>query len=257
MVVAFLIGRKGSKGFPFKNLQLVLGKPLAYYPMKAVKDCPEIDKVYLSTDDERLMKLAAENGIEIIKRPPELCTDEALGEHVYVHAYKTVKERTEDIGLRTEGKGQKTEKKEKEIELIVLLMCNAPTITPQTISEGIRILREHPEYDSAVTVSKYNMWSPLRARKIGDDGLLHPFVPFETFGDPKTLNCDRDSQGDVWFADMGASIVRPHCLENLENGLLPQKWMGQKIYPLKQWGGLDVDYEWQIPQVEYWLKIHG
>ena len=101
------------------------------------------------------------------------------------------------------------------------------------------------------------MWSPLRARKIGPDGLLHPFIPFEVFGDPKTLNCDRDSQGDCWFADMGVSIVRPHCLEDLEQGLLPQKWMGQKIYPLKQCGGLDVDYKWQIRQVESWLKGHG
>jgi hypothetical protein len=56
---------------------------------------------------------------------------------------------------------------------------------------------------------------------------------------------------------MGLSVVRPECLENLDDGLLPQKWMGQKIYPLKQWGGLDVDFEWQLPQVEYWLKKHG
>lgn len=254
MIVAILMGRKGSKGFPGKNLYLVLGKPLAYYPMKAAKGCPEIDKIYLSTNDKQLMELADENGVEIINRPPELCTDESLGEHVYVHAYKTVKERTEDRGLRTEWKRQN---KKVDIEFVVLLMCNAPTITSKTISEGIKVLREHPEYDSAVTVSKYNMWSPLRARKIGEGGLLHPFVPFETFGNPKTLNCDRDSQGDVWFADMGVSIVRPHCLESLENGILPQKWMGQKIYPLKQWGGLDVDYEWQIPQVEYWLRKHG
>ena len=238
MIIAILMGRKESKGFPGKNLYRVLGRPLAYFPMKAAKDCPEINKMYLSTDDERLMKLAEENGIEIIQRPPELCTDEALGEHVYVHAYKMAK---------NENKGH-------EIELVVLLMCNAPTITSKTISAGIKILRDNPEYDSAVTVSKYNMWSPLRARKIGEDGLLRPFVPFEVFGDLKTLNCDRDSQGDVWFADMGVSIVLPKCLENLESGLLPQKWMGQKIYPLKQWGGCDVDFEWQIPTVEYWLK---
>jgi hypothetical protein len=130
-------------------------------------------------------------------------------------------------------------------------------VTSDLIDEGIRVLRESPEIDSAVSASAYNMWSPLRARKIGEDGLLHPFVPFETFGDPKTLNCDRDSQGDAWFADMGLSVVRPECLESLDDGLLPQKWMGQKIYPLKQWGGLDVDFEWQLPQVEYWLRKHG
>ena len=84
-----------------------------------------------------------------------------------------------------------------------------------------------------------------------------PFVPFETFGDPATLNCDRDSQGDVWFADMGVSVVWPHCLERLEEGLLPQKWMGRRIAPIESWGGCDVDYEWQIPLVERWLLEHG
>ena len=60
------------------------------------------------------------------------------------------------------------------------------------------------------------------------DGTLKPFVKFEYFGNPKTLNCDRDSQGNVYFADMSLSIVRPKCLENLKDGLLPQKWMGKK-----------------------------
>jgi len=238
MIVALSMGRKGSKGFPDKNLYRVLGKPLAYYPMKAAKNCLEVDRVYLSTDDEALVRLANQNGVEVIHRPPELCTDEALGEHVYIHAYNFVKRAHKNI----------------QIELIVLLMCNAATITPEMISEGIKVLRENPDYDSAVTVSRYNMWSPLRARKIDSDGLLKPFVPFETFGDAKTLNCDRDSQGDVWFADMGVSIVRGRCLENIDDGLLPQKWMGKKIYPLKQWGGCDVDFEWQIPMVEYWVR---
>lgn len=241
MIAAVLIGRKGSKGFPGKNLYNILGKPLAFYPMKAALDCADVDKTYISTDDEALMKLARDNGVEIIKRPPELCTDAALGEHVYVHAYKTICEL--NCG--------------KIPEQLILLMCNAPSITADIIAKGIAVLKQNPEYDSAVTVSRYNMWSPLRARRVGSDGLLHPFVPPEAIGDTSMLNCDRDSQGDVWFADMGVSIIRPRCLENIENGLLPQKWMGRKIYPLKQWGGLDVDYEWQIPQVEYWLKRHS
>ncbi len=241
MIVSAIMGRKGSKGFPGKNLYKVMGHPLAYYPIKAAKECPAIDKVYMSTDDEKLMKLASANGAEIIKRPPELCTGGALGEDVFAHAYKVIKEA---------NKGAK-------IEMVVLLMCNAPTVTSAVISEGIKVLKENPDYDSAVTVSRYNMWSPLRARKINKNGLLDPFVPFEAFGDPKNLNCDRDSQGDVWFADMGASIIRPTCLEHMDKGLLPQKWMGRKIYPLKQTAGLDVDYEWQIPLVEYWLENKG
>lgn len=238
MVIAILIGRKGSKGFPGKNLYKVFGKPFSYYPMKAAKDCPEIDRIYISTDDEGLMRLARKNGIEIIRRPARLCTDRALAEDVFIHAYDTARRRN-----RTSA-----------IELVVLLMCNAATITSKAISNGIKVLRRNPRYDSAVTVSLYNMWSPLRARRIGADGLLHPFVPFESFGDPEKMSCDRDSQGDVWFADMGTSIIRPRCLKNIHAGLLPQKWMGRKIYPLKQFGGLDIDYEWQVSQVEHWIK---
>ena len=136
-------------------------------------------------------------------------------------------------------------------------MANAPTITAKLIDKCIYILKKNRNYDSAVTTSIYNMWSPLRARKIDKHHLLKPFVPFETFGNPKTLNCDRDSQGDVYYADMSVSIVRPHCLENLNNGLLPQKWMGKKIASIHSSGGCDIDYEWQIPMAEFWLKKQG
>jgi len=239
MIAALLIGREGSTGFPGKNTYPVLGRPLMEYPLLAAKNAKSVDKVYVSTDSQKIKEIGLEYDAEIIDRPPELCTSEALGEDAYVHGYKIIRDSIYE-----------------DVELMVLLHCNAATILPETIDEGIKVLRENPKFDSVVTVSKYNMWSPIRARKIGDDGLLHPFVPFEVFGDPKTLNCDRDSQGDVLFADMSVSIVRPHCLENIEDGLLPQKWMGQHIYPLEQWGGCDVDYEWQIPQVEYWLKVH-
>jgi hypothetical protein len=182
-------------------------------------------------------------GAELIERPASLATKEALGEHVFVHGYQEIARR-----LSLEG---------DNLELIVLLFANAATVTGDLIDQGIEALRVDPHLDSAVTVSAYNMWSPLRARRIGDDGCLHPFVPFETFGDPRTLNCDRDSQGNVYFADMGLSVVRPRCLDHLEGGLLPQKWMGQRIHPIPSWGGCDIDFEWQVPMVEFWLRRHG
>ena len=243
MICALMLGREGSSGFPGKNVLPLLGRPLVAYPLLAAREAKGVDRVYLSTDSPRLKAIATDYGARIIDRPAHLATSQALGEDAYVHGYEVIRDE-----VRREG---------GEVELMVLLMANAATITAKTLEEGIDVLREHPEYDSAVTVSRYNMWSPLRARKIGADGLLHPFVPFETFGDPATLNCDRDSQGDVWFADMGTSIVRPRCLEHLHDGLLPQKWMGQKIYPLQQWGGFDVDYEWQVPMLEFWLRAHG
>lgn len=243
MICGLLIGREGSRGFPGKNLHPVLGQPLMLYPLLAAEQAQGVDRVYLSTDSARMKDLASAHGARTLDRPPELTTDRALGEEVFEQGYRAIV--------------RELKEERQTLEFLVLLFCNCPTVTSALIEEGIAVLRKNPEIDSAVSVSVYNMWSPLRARKLGDDGLLHPFVPFETFGNPATLNCDRDSQGDVYFADQGVSIVRPRCLERLKQGLLPQKWMGRKIHPLKQWGGLDVDYEWQIPQVEFWLKSHG
>jgi hypothetical protein len=49
---------------------------------------------------------------------------------------------------------------------------------------------------------------------------------------------------------MRLSVVRPHCLQHPEDGVLPQPWMGRRIHPIKQRGGVDVDHEWQIPLVD-------
>ena len=244
MICALMIGRSGSSGFPGKNTISVLGRPLCSYPLIAAKNSKYINKIYVSTDCPKIMKISHSYDAERIERPKDLSSNEALGEDVFQHGYYEIKKRLSN--------------KNKKIELIVLLFANAATITSNLIDLGIEKLKSNEKFDSAITTSIYNMWSPLRARKLNPkDGTLQPFVPFSTFGDPKTLNCDRDSQGDVYFADMSVSIVRPRCLEKLKEGLLPQKWMGQNIVPIPSWGGCDVDYEWQIPLVEYWLKKNG
>lgn len=243
MICALMLGRDGSRGFPGKNTTPVLGRPLMAYPLLAAKASKHVERAYVSTDSPGIKKVALEYGARVIDRPAELCTPQALGEDAFAHGFRLIQDE-----VRKEG---------QELELLVLLFCNAATVSAELIDEGVKALRERPEADSAVSVSRYNMWSPLRARKENKDGFLDPFVPFETFGDPKTLNCDRDSQGDVWYADMGLSIVRPRCFDAMRDGLLPQRWMGRNIHPLKQWGGCDVDYEWQMPGVEYWLLKHG
>lgn len=243
MICALLLGREGSSGFPKKNVYSVLGRPLVAYPLRAARGAHSVDRVYVSTDSPALKAIGVQHGASIIDRPGHLATKAALGEDAFVHGFHVIEDE-----LASEG---------HSIELMVLLFANAATVTPEIIDEGVRALRDCADYDSAVTVSCYNMWSPLRARRISEEGLLEPLVPFGTFGDPRTLNCDRDSQGDVWFADMGVSVVRPRCLSQIDDGLLPQRWMGRRIYPLRQWGGLDVDYEWQIPLVEYWLRAQG
>lgn len=243
MIVAICIGRKGSKGLPGKNTTEILGRPLCAYPFMATVHSDSVDRLYVSTDDPEIAAIAGKYGATIIERPPELAADAALGEDAYRHAADVIRKE-----LKARG---------EKLELLVLLMCNAPMITAATIDEGVRVLKENPSLDSAVTVSEYNMFSPARARTEDTEGLLKPFIPFEAHFNRDKITCDRNCQGSVWFADMGVSIIRPECLESISTNLPPQRWMGRRIYPLKQWGGLDMDYEYQLPQTEFWLKAMG
>ena len=237
--ISICIGRKGSKGLPGKNTMYVRGKPLAFYPMHAAYKSKYVKHQFLSTDDKLIEEIGSQLEHNLVERPKNLCDSKALGEDVFKYTYeKIIYERNEL----------------KEMP-VVLLFCNAATISSELIDSAIELLLEENETDSVVTVSKFNMWSPLRARKMDNENkYLKPFVPFEVFGDPSTLNCDRDSQGDVLFANMSLSVVKPKCLIEMSKGMLPQKWMGTKIKPLYQEFGCDIDYLWQVPMVENWIK---
>jgi hypothetical protein len=240
MIAALLIGREGSVGFPGKNVAPLMGRPLMVYPLLAALNSKYVDEIFVSTDSKKVKEIAVKYGATIIDRPDYLCTKEALGEDVFVHGYKHIRDVLK-----------------KDIEIILLLHCNGICLLPSQIDHAIEVLRKNPEYDSAATVAEFNMYSPVRARSICDDGLLHPFIPFDSYPKCMKINCDRDAQGSVYFADVCLSVVRPRCLDNIEKGVLPQRWMGQNIYPIIQSGSFDIDFEWQMPLLEHWLASNG
>ena len=172
MIAAILFGRKGSVGFPGKNLYPVLNRPLCVYPLLAAVNSKKIDKIFVSTDDDEIMKIGEEYGAERIERPAYLANATVLVDEVFAHAHSEVKKRYDNV------------------EMIVILVCNAPNILSSVIDQGIEKLYSNPSLDSAVGVSDYTTWTPMRARSEDSDGLLKPFIPFEAFGDPKNINCD-------------------------------------------------------------------
>lgn len=238
-IVCVLTARKDSKGFPGKNLLKIEGKRLFEWVILEASGSSLINGFYVNTDSQEIMDWATENNWNLIPRPAPLATDSALSESVFIQSLDWLEE---NCGL--------------DVDLMVLLMANSPTFTSKEIDDAIRILIENPEYDSAITVSKYNMWSPIRARKINSSGLLDPFVPLDRIGELDAFNSGRDSQGDVLFADMGFSVIRSRNLRDIESGQLPQRWMGKKIYPIVHEGGLDLDYPYQVGQLEWWIKNH-
>ena len=51
--IAIILARSGSKRIKDKNIKLVAGQPLLFYPIDCAKQVPLIDKIVLSTDSEK------------------------------------------------------------------------------------------------------------------------------------------------------------------------------------------------------------
>ena len=127
MICALLLGREGSIGFPGKNLYPVLGRPMMVYPLLAALASKYIDRTYVSTDSTQIKQIGRKHQARIIDRPPELCTAKALGEDAYGHGYRVIQ--------------KQAMAEDRTIKLMVLLFCNAPTITGALIDQGIEALQ--------------------------------------------------------------------------------------------------------------------
>ena len=103
------------------------------YPLLAALNSKNIGEVYVSTDSSKIKEITLKHKANVIDRPDYLCTKEALGEDAYVHGYNYIKNELK-----------------KEVELVVLLFCNGPTVLPELIDEGITALRKDKKLDSAV-----------------------------------------------------------------------------------------------------------
>lgn len=72
---AFVFARGGSKGLPRKNIKDLAGKPLLQYSIDSAKASRLIDRVFVSTDDIEIARIAKNNGAIVIDRPTELAQD--------------------------------------------------------------------------------------------------------------------------------------------------------------------------------------
>ena len=85
------------------------------YPLLAAKGSQYVDRIFVSTNAQDIMNVGREYGAEIIVRPPELCTKQALGEEAFVHGYRVIRDQ---LAANDEF-----------LELVVLLFANAATIS--------------------------------------------------------------------------------------------------------------------------------
>ncbi len=118
---AFIFARGGSKGLPRKNVKLLAGKPLIQYSIETAQQTKEIDKIFVSTDDEEIALVASRAGANVIIRPKELASDTAPEWLAWRHAVEYV---TLHFGT---------------FNLFISLPPTSPLRSPQDISNAIEL----------------------------------------------------------------------------------------------------------------------
>lgn len=91
--VAIVPARGGSKGIPGKNVIDFCGYPLLAWTVACAQRCSRIDKVYVSTDDAGISKVAETYGAETIRRPLEISGDTSSSESALLHACEWITHR--------------------------------------------------------------------------------------------------------------------------------------------------------------------
>jgi CMP-N-acetylneuraminic acid synthetase len=133
--MAIIHARGGSKRIPLKNLRTLAGKPLLAYPIELCRSCSWIDRIIVSTDDDRIMDTARALGAEVpFRRPPDISED-VPSELVTEHALRFL--------LDADGELP---------ELAVTLTPATPFTSAARLDEARDLLLAHPEWDAVTTV---------------------------------------------------------------------------------------------------------
>lgn len=125
MVIGLIPARGGSKSVPDKNIRLLNNKPLIGYAIECGLGSPSIDKLIVSTDSEKIAKIALEFGAEVpFMRPKNLAQDSSPMLPVIEHAILEIEN------------ADKT-----EVECIVLLDPTGPLRNIDDVENAMNIFR--------------------------------------------------------------------------------------------------------------------
>lgn len=156
MSICIIPARGGSKRIPLKNVRLLRGHPVIWYPIQAALESGCFEEVMVSTDDKQIAKIAEESGAKVpFMRSITNSTDLAGTEDV-------VAEVLAEYGKRGET-----------FEFGCCIYPTAALVGPGDLHAGKMDLVNSPDADCVVSVLGFDH-PPQRAMTIDDNSWLLP-----------------------------------------------------------------------------------
>jgi len=150
-----IIPAKGrSRRLPRKNMRPVMGQPLLYHSITAAKNCPLIEDVFVSTDDEEIAAFARSLGAEVpFLRDAALSGDD-------VHGTEPVLDMLEKLSRAYD-----------EDEYCVRLLPPYPFLKSSTITAVVE--KSHAHQKNVLSVIPLDL-NTFHLRTVDERGVMHP-----------------------------------------------------------------------------------
>lgn len=120
-VLGVIPARYASQRFPGKVIAPIGSKPMVQWVYEAASRCPDLDKLIVATDDERVRDAVKSFGGEVLM----------TSEH-----HKAGSDRLAEAAEFY-----------KDYDIVVNIQGDEPGIEPELVSGVVQLLKEHPEWD--------------------------------------------------------------------------------------------------------------
>lgn len=219
---AFIFARGGSKGLPQKNIKMLGGMPLLAHAIRLAQALPVVEKVFVSTDDEAIAKVAQDFSAELIERPAALAQDHAPEWLAWQHAIKVLYERGE------------------RFEVFLSLPTTSPLRRQEDVSGCLALLDKESDLVLAVTPSARSPYFNMVSR--GQDGETELLIK-----DSK-INRRQDAPASYDITTV-AYVSRPAFI--LQHQSMFEGRLRSFIVPRERALDIDDPYDFKIAQALY------
>ncbi len=222
-----ICARGGSKGVKWKNIRLLLGKPLIAYSIEQARASGLFDLLAVSSDSDEILDVARQWGCDcLIKRPDELATDQAAKLPVIRHCVAAV-ERLAGVTFDT----------------LVDLDATSPLRTPEDIANAVKLLEETGA-GNVITAMPARRSPYFNLVELDANGIVHLSKPLQTA-------VDRRQDAPKCF-DMNASIYVWRRSVLFEAGTLFNP--DTRLHVMPEERSIDIDSELDFRFVEYLMS---
>lgn len=222
-ILAIIPARGGSKGLPGKNIKDLCGKPLIFWSIDAAKSSKYIDEIIISTDDNEIVSVLQERGIQVPWiRPSYLASDEAKSIDVIIHALEKSLNGPHDI--------------------LVLLEPTSPLRDCDDIDKAIEMLESNNEATSIVGVCKTEDSNPAFLVNI-KNGFITSYLDDYTVKRRQDIEPVYFYEGSV-YASYSDELIKKKSFYH--SNTIP--------YEVPKWKSLEIDDIYDFIMVEAIMK---